>query len=168
MYQLLEQYSENDKGIPRSYRATLKAHATLFLKKILPLYLEHLRFLVFGVGWVVTKIYSHFSYEQERFKRNFILMNQRSWQTAKNLVEKDFFKLLNNTNFGYDCRNNLGNFKSVPIFDELNEISYVKKYYNVFDVSKFVYGELLKREITENFNNEMMKIQKMIHSTTLS
>ena len=30
-------------------------------------------------------------------------MNQKSRQKAKYSVEKDFFKLLNSSNFGYDC-----------------------------------------------------------------
>ena len=54
-------------------------------------------------------------------------MNQHSRQPAKNSVEKDFFKLLNNASFGYDCHNNLDNCKRVPIFNELNEISNLKK-----------------------------------------
>ena len=33
-------------------------------------------------------------------------MNQKSRQEAKNSIEKDFYKLMNNSNFGYDCRNN--------------------------------------------------------------
>ena len=33
-------------------------------------------------------------------------MNQKSRQEAKNYIEKDFYKLMNNSNFGYDCRNN--------------------------------------------------------------
>ena len=33
VYQLIEFYSETDKGVPRSYRPTPKAHATLFSKK---------------------------------------------------------------------------------------------------------------------------------------
>ena len=32
---------------------------------------------------------------------------QKSQQAAKNAIGKDFYKLLNNANFGYDCRNNL-------------------------------------------------------------
>ena len=39
---------------------------------------------------------------------------------------------MNNSNFGYDCRNNLGNYKFVPIFDELGEITYINHYHNVF------------------------------------
>ena len=38
----IELYSETDKGIPRSYCPTPKAHATLFSKKCQPLYLGQL------------------------------------------------------------------------------------------------------------------------------
>ena len=51
-------------------------------------------------------------------------MNQRSRQTAKNDVEKIFYNLLSNSNFEYDCRNNLDNCTFVPIFDGLNVVTY--------------------------------------------
>ena len=36
-------------------------------------------------------------------------MNKKSRQTATISVEKGFYKLLNNSNFGIDCRNNIDN-----------------------------------------------------------
>ena len=45
----------------------------------------------------VTKIYSHYKFEC--FKKEFILMNQRSRKNAKNSIEKDFYKFMNNSNF---------------------------------------------------------------------
>ena len=60
------------------------------------MYVEQLAFVIKRAGRKVTKLYSHYSFRQERFKKNFILMNQKSRQNAKNLIEKDFFKLLNN------------------------------------------------------------------------
>ena len=87
------------------------------------MYLEDLEFCIKRASWKVTKIYSHLTFEQARFKRKFILMNQKSRQQSKNDIEKDFYKLMNNSNFGYDCRNNLDNCKFVPIFDELKEIT---------------------------------------------
>ena len=39
-------------------------------------------------------------FEQERFKKDFILMNQKARQESKNKIERDFCKLLNNANFG--------------------------------------------------------------------
>ena len=83
------------------------------------MYLEQLCFAINRAGWFVPKIYSHYTFEQECFKKEFILMNQRFKQNAKNYFEKDFYKLMINPNFGYDCRDNLDNCQFVPIFDEL-------------------------------------------------
>ena len=69
------------------------------------MYLEHLCLVIKQARWHVTKIYLHFTFEKECFKKNFILMNQKSRQEAKNSIEKDFYKLINSSNFGYDCRN---------------------------------------------------------------
>ena len=87
------------------------------------MYLEDLAFCMKRAGWKVTKIYSHLTFEQARFKRKFIMINQKSRQQSNNNIKKDFYKLLNNSNFGYDCRNNLDNCKFVPILDELKEIT---------------------------------------------
>ena len=67
---------------------------------------------------------------------------------------------MNNSNFGYDCRNNLDNCKFVPSFDELKEITSIKKYYNFFDpkVSKFVTTNLISQEIEEKYNDNIIKI----------
>ena len=58
---------------------------------------------------------------------------------------------MNNSNFGYDCRNNLDNCQFVPIFDELKEWPYVKRYYNYFDskVPTFVTADWIKQEVEE-------------------
>ena len=42
---------------------------------------------------------------------------------------------MNNSNFGYDCRNNLDNCKFVPIFDELKELPISR--YIIFLIRKF-------------------------------
>ena len=68
-----------------------------------------MRFLVIRAGWQVTYIYAHYTFEQSKFKKDFVIMNQKSRQTAATKVEKDFYKLLNNSNFGIDCRNNIDN-----------------------------------------------------------
>ena len=44
-----------------------------------------------------TKIYSHYTFEQEILKKDFIIMNQKSKWKVTNNAEKDFFKFLNNT-----------------------------------------------------------------------
>ena len=55
-------------------------------------------------------------FEQGRFKRDFLLINLKSRQNVKNVIKKDLFKLMSNANLG-------------PIIDEINEISYIEKYY---------------------------------------
>ena len=47
-------------------------------------------------------------------------MNQKSRQNVKNSIEKDFFKLMNNANSGYDCRNNLDIASLFKFFGEIN------------------------------------------------
>ena len=60
---------------------------------------------------------------------------------------------MNNANFGYDCCNNADNCYLSPIYDELEELMYTKRYQNIFDqsVSEFVSSEYLHREIEEEF-----------------
>ena len=128
VYQLLHLFSKTADGKSKWYRCTAKSYAALFLKKFIPLYLEDLKFLITRCCWKVTKLYSHYTFEQSCFKRDFVLMNQRSRQNAKNAIEKYFFKLMNNANFCYECRNNVNNAKFELIIDEIKEISYIKKY----------------------------------------
>ena len=80
LFQLLELFDTTDNGKQKSYRCTAKSHATMFPKKCIPLYTEDLRFLIKRAGWIVTKLYSHFTFEQNAFKKDFVLMNQYSRQ----------------------------------------------------------------------------------------
>ena len=96
---------QQKKRYPRIYRETKKAYARLFKKVFNQCIYADWNFAINRAGWFVTKIYSHFTFEQECFKKEFIFMNQRSRQNAKNPTEKDFYKLMNNSNFGYDCPN---------------------------------------------------------------
>ena len=79
------------------------------LKKHLLMYLEDLPFVIKSASRKVTRIHAHLTFQQKRFREKFILINQKSRQLSKNKFEKDFYKLMNNSNFGYDCRNNLDN-----------------------------------------------------------
>ena len=114
-----------------------KTHATLKKKMFVKIYVEDLYFLTTRAGWRVTKIYDHYTFKQDSFKRDFIVMNQNARKTAKSSVEKDFYKLLNNSNFGNDCRNNIGNCKLEMLCDGLDEIKYVKKLTNIFRDARF-------------------------------
>ena len=161
LFQLLELFSKNDQNKPRSYVSTAKSHATLLPKTCIPLYIEDLRFLIKRAGWKVTKLYSHFTFEQDTFKKDFVLMNQKSRQNAKNDIEKNFYKLMNNANFGFDCRNDANNLKFDPLIDEMNEITYIKKYHNLFDpkIKKFVSSKILEDHIEKEYTDELFKIK---------
>ena len=161
LFQLLELFSKNEQDKPRSYVCTAKSHATLLPKTCIPLYVEDLRFLIKRAGWKVTKLYSHFTFEQDTFKKDFVLMNQKSRQNAKNNIEKDFYKLMNNANFGFDCRNDADSLKFDPLIDEINEIMYIKKYHNLFDskIKKFVSSKILEDHIEKEYTDELFKIK---------
>ena len=105
------------------------------------------------------KIYTHYTFEQALFKRDFVLMNQKSRQNAKNAIKKDFFKLMNNANFGFDCRKNANNVTFEHIRDEINKISYIKKCYSPFDtkVSGFLNSDLLNRKLSRPSRNVLLR-----------
>ena len=57
VFQLLEQYEEGDNGNPLAYHAT-----SMLKKKFIPMYLEHLAFVIKRIGWKVTKIHAHLTF----------------------------------------------------------------------------------------------------------
>lgn len=78
-------------------------------------------------------------------------------QNAKTSVEKDFYKLMNNSNVGYDSRNNTDNYSFTALFYKIKELTFAEKYQILFDrnISEFVSSELLKRQIEEEFANKL-------------
>ena len=137
-----------------------KTHSTLKEKIYVPLYAEDLYFLTTRAGWKVNKIYEHYTFKQDTFKKDFVVMNQNARKTAKTKVEKDFCKLLNNSNFGNDCRNNIGNCKLELIYDGVEELSYIKKYTNIFSDPQFrVFFSLdvARQQIEPEFKKKLEK-----------
>ena len=162
LFQLLELYQVTEDGKPKAYRCTAKSHATLFPKKCIPLYLEDLRFLIKRAGWVVTKLYAHFTFEQDTIKKGFVLMNQFARQNATNDIEKNFYKLMNNSNFGFDCRNNLNNFKFELLVNEIEELTYIKRYHNLFDdkIKNFASAQILEQNINQEYDQAVGQIKE--------
>lgn len=114
-------------------------------------------------GWLVTKIYQHFTFEQSKFKKDFVHMNQKSRQKATTDVEKDFYKLLNNSNFGIDCRSNIYNRTLEPIYDKLSEILFIKKYDDIFGSGNYFQFEdpdIIREEISEKFDRLTLILDK--------
>ena len=78
-------------------------------------------------------------------------------QNAKTDVVKDFYKLMNNSDFGNDCRNNTDNYSFTALFYENKDLTFAEKYQIFFDrnISEFISSELLKRQIQEEFANKL-------------
>lgn len=60
------------------------------------------------------------------FKKYFAVIDQKARQKGTSAVEHDFYKLLNNSNFGIDRRNNIGDCLIEPFYDEVGEIPTLK------------------------------------------
>ena len=68
---------------------------------------------------------------------------------------------MDNSNFEIDCRNNISNFKFEPIYDEIGEISFIKKYENIFGNEKyedFTCIERMHEEIQQIFNEKPLPL----------
>ena len=140
-----------------------KTHSTLKEKKYVALYAEDLHFLITRAGWLVTHIYKHFTFSQPKFKKDFVVMNQKARQTATSSVEKDFYRLLNNSNFGIDCRENIDNCYLEPLYDGFAEISHIKKFTTIFNDDSFCIffsPSLLREEISQTFQAKIFALNK--------
>ena len=92
VYQLLQLPQKMSDDVPKMYWCTKKSYVTLSQKKFIQLYLESKfeSFLIKRCSRRVTKIYTHYTFKQARFKRDFVLKNQKSRRNAKNSIKKDF------------------------------------------------------------------------------
>lgn len=75
---------------------------------------------------------------------------QKAKQKATSSFERDFYKLLNNSNFGIDCQNNIDNCILESLFDEIREISYIKKSCTIFGnktYKDFFFPAVMREEI---------------------
>ena len=62
--QLMTVLNKNEeKDLVNNFKSNAKTHSTRDDKKFIPLYAEHIRFLMKRAGWLVTKIYQPLSSE---------------------------------------------------------------------------------------------------------
>lgn len=90
-------------------------------------------------------------------------MNQKSRQTASSKVKKDFYKLLNNRNFGIDCRNNIDNCYLEPIYDDIDEVGFISKYTNILsdeNYREFFSPDLFREKINSKFDSKLFALNK--------
>ena len=74
------------KDTTNKFAYNSKTHSTLVEKKIILLYVEDLHFLIKRAGCLVTYIYEHFIFKQAKFKRDFVIGNQKDRQNATSSV----------------------------------------------------------------------------------
>ena len=92
-----------------------------------------------------------------------MVRNQKSRQKTTSPVELDFYKFLNNSNFGIDCRNNIDYCSFEPIYDEISEIGYIKQFDSIFYNEKyrdFSDINLVKEELNEKYNQLILTLDK--------
>ena len=78
-------------------------------------------------------------------------------------MQKKICKLLNNSNFGIDCRSNLDSRTLEPIYDELGEIAFIKKYDDIFDSTNYYQSadpDIMREEINERFDGLTLILNK--------
>ena len=110
----------------------------------IPLYAEQLHFLLSKCGWRVRNVRAHYTFEQSKFKNDFVIMNQFLRQNATADVERD----------------NADNCFFQPIYDEIEELSYAKKHQNLFDqdINDFISSEILEKQPEEEYLNKFAKL----------
>ena len=96
------------------------------------MYVDHNHFLVKRAGWKVTNVHRYYTFEQDPFKKEYILGNQKARQAAVargDDVQANFWKLLNNAIFEFDCRDNSQNKRLHLIYDEGKEVDFISKFF---------------------------------------
>ena len=140
-----------------------KTHATLKNKFFVTLYAEDLYFLTTRAGWKVTKVYDHYTFRQARFKKDFVVTNQNLRKTIKTKVEKDFYKLPNNSKFGNHCRNNINHCSLKLLFDALHEISHLKRFTNIMQDWRYIEIfslDLMREQIQKEYDKKKKKVNE--------
>ena len=139
-----------------SFKATEKTRATLDPKKRFPMFIDHIHFLTERAGWKVTKVHAHCSLEKEPFKKEYTLSNQRARQEAVaqgDDVQANFWKFFNNSNIGFDCRDNSQNKSLHLIYNEDAEIEFLTKYEGYKSTNPFLSLEARIRNIEEKYKD---------------
>ena len=90
-------------------------------------------------------------------------MNQKASQMATSSVERDFYKVLNNYNFGIDYRNNINNCILEPLYYEVTEISCIKNFALFFGndtYREFFCPTVMRKRIRSESNSKLLLLDK--------
>ena len=131
-------------------------HATLSPQKRFPMYIDHIHILTRRIGWKVTKVHLYYTFEQEPFKKEYILSTQRARQEAvarDDDVHASFWKLLINANLGFDCRANFRNKSPLVIYDENPKVEFLNIYSKYDSSNCFLDLDTRVKNIEEHHSN---------------
>ena len=90
-------------------------------------------------------------------------MDQKSRQKATSSVQKDFYRLLNNSNFGINCRKNIDNCYLEPLYDDFSGMSYIKNFTTISndDTFRIFFSPcLLRQEIRTTYDAKIFALNK--------
>ena len=79
-------------------------------------------------------------------------------------AEHDFHNLLNNSNYGIDCQNNIDNCILELLYDEIEEIVYIKKFCPIFGnemYRDFFSLTVMREEIYSEYNSKILSLNKL-------
>ena len=90
VFQLIHTMRVNDMVTLNSHKTTVTTHTTMDKKFFIPIYANHLHFVLTRCGWKVSRIYVHYTFEQSKVKKNHKIRSRD--KTQKNVLNE---KLLN-------------------------------------------------------------------------
>ena len=82
VHQLLSTMRIAKRGDVLKFKSTEKTYASLKPKKRFPMYVDHIHFLVKRAAWKVTNVHRYYTFQQDPFKKESILGNQKARQAA--------------------------------------------------------------------------------------
>ena len=113
---------------------------------------------IIPLGKILLKNFVKILQILQNLLKDFVVMNQDGRKAAETIVEKDFYKLLNNSNFGYGCRKNIDNCNLELLYDRVEEVRYIKKYADIFTdhkLKEFFTGDALREQIEKEIDEKI-------------
>ena len=113
---------------------------------------------IIPLGKILLKNFVKILQILQNLLKDFVVMNQDGRKAAETIVEKDFYKLLNNSNFGYGCQKNIDNCNLELLYDGVEEVRYIKKYADIFTdhkLKEFFTGDALREQIEKEIDEKI-------------
>ena len=103
-YQLFTKKKVGKRGKTLKIQTTKKVISSMGRHTDIYLYAEMLSFLI-KKGWKLIEVTEHYTFLQDRYMKEYVTMNQNERKKAKNTVESDASKAMNNHLYGWLLQN---------------------------------------------------------------